>query len=311
MRAQQGLKLAVMCVSGAAVLWLWISWSRSPDDPTSLTLKSQPCGNNTSGLSRIESVASLLPKRSPKFKNQKCAVPSSVRKLSKKEKHLKGRCIENFKRDHARGAGEFWKGETQYIRHKHHRYLTSKSLVIDIGGNKGEDADAMIQAYHPGIYVILEPINSLFTLLVEKFKSNENVILYNFGLAARDSKFYVNVLGHGGDATSVFQGNKGGKCELNVFNTTDFMYRLGVPCLDIDLITINCEGCEFEILETLISSGLISKFRHVQFATHPLLSQLEKPVERYCEIQERLARTHVIDYQFKFCWETWKRKDIS
>lgn len=41
----------------------------------------------------------------------------------------------------------------------------------------------------------------------------------------------------------------------------------------MDLVTVNREGCEFEIMEELIESGhgLIIQFRHVQFAIHPTL----------------------------------------
>ncbi|XP_061183056.1 uncharacterized protein LOC133191329 [Saccostrea echinata] len=312
MRASRMAKLVLLILGGAAVMYFSTSWIRSYNEVRAVQV-SDPCQRNFTELSKLESVQPLLPKVSPKFTKEGYCEGFSKRdkKLTAREMHRKNRCVGNFKLDHARGNGQFWEGETQYIRHTHHKYLNSDSIVLDIGGNKGEDADAMIQAYHPGTYLILEPINSLFTSLVEKFRGYKNVILYNFGIASKNDIFYVNVVGHGGDATSVFTENKGGKCELRVFNTTDFMYRLGVQCLDVDLITINCEGCEFDILETLISSGLISRFKHVQFATHPTLPHLERPVERYCEIQQKLARTHIIDYQYKFCWETWRRKYVK
>lgn len=33
---------------------------------------------------------------------------------------------------------------------------------------------------------------------------------------------------------------------------------MGVFCYEVDLIIVNCEGCEFEIMEELINSGLIN-----------------------------------------------------
>ena len=54
-------------------------------------------------------------------------------------------------------------------------------------------------------------------------------------------------------------------------DTTHFLLQIGILCYEVDLITVNCEGCEFEIKEEVIASGMIKQFRHVQFATHPTL----------------------------------------
>jgi hypothetical protein len=75
-------------------------------------------------------------------------------------------------------------------------------------------------------------------------------------------------------------------------------------------MTINCEGCEYDLLETLLSTDLIYQFRHIQFGTHPTLKNLRDPVRRYCQIQEWLRRSHKLTYQYKFQWETWKLKDL-
>lgn len=238
--------------------------------------------------------------------------PMSDNHLTDEENKRALSCISNFKTDHHKGSGDFWSGDTQYIRHKHHKYLNSESVVLDIGGNKGEDAEAIINAYNPGAYVILEPIKTLFNALVTMFKKNSNVMLYDFGLGKKNENFFVNVVGHGGDATSIFIENKQkDSCLLRVYNTTEFLIRLGVACFEVDLITINCEGCEYDILETLLSTNIVQQFRHIQFATHPTLQHLKQPAERYCEILEKLSRTHVISYQYKFCWETWTRKELA
>jgi FkbM family methyltransferase len=290
-----------------------------PKGSTQIKAKPRKCGETDDDfkLSGIESVTSSFDRVSAKFrsKNASCkskAFPKPSPQLTQEETQRKLECIKNWNRDYRKGSGAFWTGNTQYVRHTHHTYLSADSTVFDIGGNKGEDAEAMIKRFHPGNYVILEPIKTLYTNLVNMFKSNKNVTLYNFGLAKKYEKFFVNVLGHGGDATSVFAGNdNGGSCLLRVVNTKHFLVKVGVPCYEVDLITVNCEGCEFEIMEELISSGMIGQFRHIQFATHPTLKHLKQPIDRYCEIQEKLKRTHKVTYQYKWCWESWKRKDLA
>lgn len=280
------------------------------------------CGDTEEDIRRssLEQIKPLLPKvpQSHKIKKgieplcREDTRPIPDNRLTDEESKRQQSCINNFKTDHAKGSGQFWSGDTQFIRHKHHKYLNSESAVLDIGGNKGEDAEAIIKDYNPGVYVILEPIKTLYKALITMFKKNPNVVLYDFGLGKKNDKFFVNVVGHGGDATSVFiENNKKDSCLLRVYNTTEFLIRLGVSCFDVDLITINCEGCEYDILETLLSTNITQRFRHIQFATHPTLKHLKQPAERYCEIQEKLSRTHVISYQYKFCWESWTRKDIA
>ena len=291
----------------------------TPQPSTQVKKKATKCGETDDDFKMAgnEGVKPLTEKVAAKFRSKdlSCAskyFPKPNPQLTPEETIRKQACVKTWAADHRKGSGAFWAGNTQYVRHTHHTYLNSDSVVFDIGGNKGEDAEAMIKRFHPGNYLILEPIKTLFSNLVKMFKSDSTILLYNFGLAKKNDKFYVNVLGHGGDATSVFAGNdNGGSCLLRVVNTTHFLLQMGVPCYEVDLITVNCEGCEFEIMEELIASGMISQFRHVQFATHPTLKHLKNAPERYCEIQEKLKRTHTVSYQYKWCWENWKRKDIK
>lgn len=230
--------------------------------------------------------------------------------LSETEENEMNECIKNSKKDFKQGHGKFWSGNTQYVRHKHHTYLTNQSFVLDVGGNVGEDAAAILNAYKPKNYVILEPLESHYQRLVKKFKDNKEVFVYKIGLAKENAEFMVKVTGNDGDATSVFQKGLKGNVPLKVMNATNFFIKLGLGFYDIDLITVNCEGCEFDVLEAITSSSLVEHFKHIQFATHISLPRLKDPVPRYCKIQRLLSRTHTLTYQFKFTWETWKRKDV-
>lgn len=90
----------------------------------------------------------------------------------------------------------------------YYKYLNLESVVLDIGGNKGEDVEVIINVYNFGVYVILELIKIMFNVLVIMFRKNLNVMLYDFGLGKKNDKFFVNVVGYGGDVIFIFIENK-------------------------------------------------------------------------------------------------------
>lgn len=133
-----------------------------------------------------------------------------------------------------------------------------ESVVLDIGGNKGEDVEVIIKVYNFGVYVILELIKILYKVLIIMFKKNLNVVLYDFGLGKKNDKFFVNVVGYGGDVILVFiENNKKDYCLFCVYNIIEFLIWLGVFCFDVDFIIINCEGCEYDIFEILLLINII------------------------------------------------------
>lgn len=135
------------------------------------------------------------------------------------------------------------------------------------------------------------------------------VTVVNLGLGAKNEIVMVKIEGNNACATSKFSG-KNGDTPLYITNTTEFLLKVGVGMFDVDLMSMNCEGCEFEALETLLSTNLVTHFKNIQFATHSTIEGLDRPLPRYCNIQQLLARTHTPTYQYKFIWESWRRKDL-
>lgn len=231
--------------------------------------------------------------------------------FTQSEKNRISSCMKNYPDDFEKGKDEFWSGTQQQIRRTHHKYLVpGESIMVEVGGNVGEDAQVFLDMYKPKYYVMLEPLKLLYRRLQQRFKNYSNVYTYNVGLGAKYDRFMIKMEGNDGDATSPFFGSGQGTCSLKIVNATDFFTKLAVGNYQIDLMTINCEGCEYDLLETLLSTDLIYQFRHIQFGTHPTLKNLRDPVRRYCKIQEWLRRSHKLTYQYKFQWETWKLKDL-
>ena len=71
------------------------------------------------------------------------------------------------------------------------------------------------------------------------------------------------------------------------------------------MIKINIEGGEFEFLENIIKSELVTKFDNIQVQFHDFVPNSDI---RMSEIQKELSKTHYLTYQFEYVWENWKRK---
>jgi len=95
---------------------------------------------------------------------------------------------------------------------------------------------------------------------------------------------------------------------------------VGVPP-SIELLHVNCEGCEYDVVEGLRNSGLLARVEQVQIATHLLDHTgptatfqeavelaLQVSVHRYCEMHRLLSETHVRVFGLPWVWERWSRR---
>jgi hypothetical protein len=73
----------------------------------------------------------------------------------------------------------------------------------------------------------------------------------------------------------------------------------------LTVLHINCEGCEYDVLEWLVHTSLIKYIRYVQFGSHRPLSIQLTIAERYCSLQEKLNKTHRMEYGIPWAWERW------
>ena len=177
--------------------------------------------------------------------------------------------------------------------------LSESSVVLDLGGFKGNFANSIYEKYACEIYVF-EPVKSFYDIIEEKFKSNEKVKPFHYGLSNEDKQLSIS---NTGDASSVYiETEDSEKIELK--SIVKFIKENNIT--NVDLIKINIEGGEYEVLESLLESGLISIFKNLQIQFHDFI--IENARERMENIQNKLVETHEITYQYDFVWENWKIK---
>lgn len=177
--------------------------------------------------------------------------------------------------------------------------LSQSSIVFDLGGYKGNFAQEIYNRYLCKIF-IFEPVKSFYKIIDNKFKNIPKVTAYPFGLANNDKELFIS---NSEDASSVFIDSDGSE-KIKLKSILNFINDNKIT--QVDLIKINIEGGEYEVLESLLSSGMIPIFKNLQIQFHDFI--IDNANERMENIQAQLAKTHKITYQYKFVWENWEIK---
>lgn len=174
--------------------------------------------------------------------------------------------------------------------------LTDKSVIMDLGGYTGVWAQQMIDKYNPNVY-ILEPVTKFYEGMVNKFSNNSKVHLMNVGIGTEDKEGFIFM---SGDATSSNLAN--GESISVKFNSIDTI--LGKWGLNgVDLIQINIEGDEYPLLEHMLKTGSINKFKNIQVQFH---LGIENDVERREKIRDGLVKNGFKNnFDYPFVWESW------
>ncbi|OWF42841.1 hypothetical protein KP79_PYT22579 [Mizuhopecten yessoensis] len=110
------------------------------------------------------------------------------------------RCISTYEQEYQKGLKE--ERIKRDVRWSSHTYINNKSFMIEAGGHNGVDVEQFNSRFHPGKYVVLEPVERFFNVLKTKFKGSPNVVVYKFGVDATDGIFYVNDAKN--DGSSIF-----------------------------------------------------------------------------------------------------------
>ena len=181
-------------------------------------------------------------------------------------------------------------------RYSFHSYLIQNSLVIEVGGYTGVDIKKMRQLHGPFKTLLFEPI---FYDEARKNLKGLGVEVYPYGLGAstRYATFDIK-----GDAT---RPTKDGQV-AQIRRFSDVIEELSI--VRIDLLQINCEGCEWEVLESVLDDKRSHIFQHIQVQFHPSADWVEDRLDRYAAIQDRLTETHELLYDHPWIWQLWQAK---
>jgi FkbM family methyltransferase len=177
--------------------------------------------------------------------------------------------------------------------------LTEESKILELGGYDGTWIGKMIGKYNPRVYVI-EPIKEFHDEIKSKFSQNNKFNILNVGVSdfSHEGFIYLN-----GDSTSTYEENA--KKRTASFKTMEEI--LAMFGLDsVDVLQINIEGEEYKLMENMLTTGVIKKFKNIQIQFHTGISDYEV---RRNKIQDGLKENgFVSSFEYPFIWEGWKTK---
>ncbi len=175
--------------------------------------------------------------------------------------------------------------------------LNSDSVVMDLGGYRGEWADEIHARYGCTVHVF-EPVKSFAEGIAARFEGNTAIHVHGCGLGSHTR---TERIGLSADASSIFQ-NDGALETIELVDAAQWFSAHRIET--VDLMKINIEGGEYELLERLLDSSLASHVHNIQVQFHNIAPDSEA---RMNAILARLQATHQPTYQYHFVWENWER----
>lgn len=176
--------------------------------------------------------------------------------------------------------------------------LEPESLVVDLGGYEGQWASDLYARARCRI-LVLEPVERFADRIRERFARNPDIEVFAYGLGGASRTETIHVRG----ASSSTHKRKGAPEHIRLIDVRDWFAEHEIA--DVALMKVNIEGGEFELLERLLETGLISRIRDLQVQFHWVSADSDR---RMAAIQEQLRATHESTYQYRYIWENWRRR---
>jgi len=195
--------------------------------------------------------------------------------ISQDEKiHVKF-CSYEFRLDfYPKGIVALW--ET-FFRKIYDIPISPDGIIIDVGAFIGDTCVFFVKEKKAKKVIALEPSSYLFRILKENIRLNEivdNCILLNAALGANRGirDFYYNLSHPGSSSLFTAPSRKYIKEYVNVITLDQLILDLDIDI--VDLLKMDCEGCEYEIFFYFLrNKKILEKIRWIVMEVHKLSSK--------------------------------------
>jgi hypothetical protein len=191
-----------------------------------------------------------------------------------------------------------WLSENGDATYRLNYELQAGSVVVIVGGYEGQwDEDyalAVLQScgFFCRVYFFC-PYMEENKHAKQRLKSLPGVQIFDVTLGIKDIKKALP-----GPRPDVVRIKEIGK-ELKKHNITK-----------VELLALNCQGCEFDLLPHIVSSGLYAKINNIQIQTH-CVHELGYTKQKYLDMASAMDEQYSLSWQFLCFFNSWKLKQSS
>jgi len=204
--------------------------------------------------------------------------------------------------------GKYWTLPVSDVAVRHN-LIPGATVIFEVGGNIGEDLEQYVWRFPSAKIFSYEPVPELFNVLQQKFGTNPNVKLSQVGVSNADRQTTFVVGGKHGEGSSHANTSAYGEIinvQLRDVNAllTEVQQWTGKVA---DVVSINCEGCEYDVLTRMAQTGWLGKVSFVQLSWH-VVGGVPDRVNQRCAIEKVFWDYYEPAYHALYGWQGWKLK---
>ena len=177
--------------------------------------------------------------------------------------------------------------------------LRDGDVVIEAGAYEGRWVKKVCERHNCTIYAF-EPATRAYEVARERLKGCRGVILRNVALGKQNGTAVLCNCNRDGANTVAYNPENEPSETVPVVDVAEVVEPLG----EIALAHFNAEGGEVDILERLVETGLIVRFKTILVQWHRYNDEIQARIGALADL---LPLTH--DFEHGYAWGCWKRKE--
>lgn len=198
-----------------------------------------------------------------------------------------------------------WFADNGDYTHNINYELNNDSVVIDLGGYYGLWIDEILKKNNPYIpnIILIEPVPEFYNHLVTKYQNNEKIKVINAGVSTDENETTKTLYVSSDGSSTNFNINVKSVIQIKTIPIDKILSDNNIN--QVDLLQINIEGDEYGLMEYMIESNTIDKFKNIQIQFH---LGIDNDIERRNIIQKNLvSKGFKNKFDYPFVWESWEK----
>jgi FkbM family methyltransferase len=203
------------------------------------------------------------------------------------------------------GSLNRWFADKGDYTHNINYELNNDSIVIDLGGYHGLWIDEILKKNNPHIpnIILVEPVPEYYNHLVKKYENYEKIKVMNVGVSTDENEITKTLYVSSDGSSTNFNTKPEFEIQIKTLPIDRILSDNNIN--EVDLLQINIEGDEYGLMEYMIESNIVNKFKNIQIQFH---LGIENDAERRRNIQKNLiSKGFKNKFDYPFVWESWEK----